>query len=219
MLNLVLLSDFSKKNNLQLEERIKELILVKSFKLGYFPSQSDKEKKYFAAAKKYFRSLDINEFLYFDVDEEYDETLLRELESCDGLYLSGGNTFYFLKNLQKRNLLGKLNEMAINGKLLIGVSAGSLLMSKTIKIASYIDENFVHLEQLNALNLIEFEFMPHWNTQKNQLPELLAYSKQKTIYTCNDGDGIIITGDHIEFYGKINEIRNGKIIEGGSHHA
>ncbi|MGG1675468.1 Type 1 glutamine amidotransferase-like domain-containing protein [Neobacillus sp. NRS-1170] len=219
MINLVLLSDFSKKNNLQLEERIKSLIAGKSFKLGYIPSKSDKERKYFIAAKEYFRSLDINEFLYFDVDEEYDESLLGELESCDGLYLSGGNTFYFLKNLQKRNLLGKINEMAINGKLLIGVSAGSILMSKTIKIAAFIDENIVHLEPLNALDLIDFEFMPHWDTQNTQLPELLGYSKLKTIYTCNDGDGIVITGEHIEFYGKINEIRNGKIIEGGSHHA
>jgi dipeptidase E len=215
MRNLVFLSNISDNMNLQLEMKIIEMIGGRSFKLGYIPSQSDPQRKYFNYVKEYFQSLGVSDFLYFDADQEYDETLIEELKACDGLFLSGGNTFYFLKNLQKRNLIPIIQNMVEKGKLLIGLSAGSIMMSKTIKIADYIDENNVDLQTVDALDLIDFEFMPHWDVQQPRLEELLEYSfiNQNTIYTCYDGDGIVIQGDSIEFLGKVNEIRNGKLIE------
>jgi dipeptidase E len=215
MKNLVLLSNISNDNNPKLEEKIKEMIGDQSsFKLGYIPSQSDHQRKYFTYVTDYFRSLGMTDFLYFDADEEYDSTLEEELSACDGLFLSGGNTFYFLKNLQQRNLIGVIQEMVKQGKLLIGLSAGSIMMSKTIKIADYIDENIVDLHNLQALDLVDFEFMPHWETQEPRLQELLDYSAvtQNTIFTCDDGDGIIIQGDIIQYFGNIKEIRNGRLI-------
>ena len=215
MRNLVLLSIISDNMNLHLEEKIKGMIGEGRFKLAYIPSQSDPQRKYFNYVKEYFQSLGVSDFLYFDADQEYDETIIEELKACDGLFLSGGNTFYFLKNLQKRNLIPTIQAMAEKDKLLIGLSAGSIMMSKTIKIADYIDENIVDLHTLEALDLVDFEFMPHWEAQKPRLEELLDYSlaNQNTIYTCYDGDGIVIQGDSIEFLGKVNEIRNGKLIE------
>ncbi|MEH7301179.1 Type 1 glutamine amidotransferase-like domain-containing protein [Neobacillus drentensis] len=215
MRNLVFLSNISDNMNLQLEMKIIEMIGGRSFKLGYIPSQSDPQRKYFNYVKEYFQSLGVSDFLYFDADQEYDETLIEELKACDGLFLSGGNTFYFLKNLQKRNLIPIIQNMVEKGKLLIGLSAGSIMMSKTINIADYIDENIVDLQTLGALDLIDFEFMPHWDVQQPRLEELLEYSltNQNKIYTCYDGDGIVIQGDSIEYFGKINEIRNGKLIE------
>ncbi|WP_413303517.1 Type 1 glutamine amidotransferase-like domain-containing protein [Bacillus sp. 1P10SD] len=215
MRNLVLLSNIPEDNHPQLENRIKVMIGEGSFKLGYIPSRSDPQRKYFNYVKEYFQSLGVSDILYFDADQEYDETLIEELKTCDGLFLSGGNTFYFLKNLQERNLIPTIQAMVEKGKLLIGLSAGSIMMSKTIKIADYIDENIVDLQTLDALDLIDFEFMPHWDVQQPRLEELSEYSltNQNTIYTCYDGNGIVIQGDSIEFFGKINEIRNDKLLE------
>jgi dipeptidase E len=215
MRNLVLLSNLSDDMNLQFEDKIKGIIGKGSFKIGYIPSQSDPQRKYYNFVKEYFQNIGVSDFLYFDADQEYNETLKEELKACDGLFLSGGNTFYFLKNLQKRNLIPTIQDMVEKGKLLIGLSAGSIIMSKTIKIADYIDENIVDLQTVDALDLIDFEFMPHWDVQKPRLEELLEYSliTQNTIYTCYDGDGIVIQGDSIEFFGKVTEIRNGKLIE------
>ncbi|WML57708.1 Type 1 glutamine amidotransferase-like domain-containing protein [Neobacillus sp. PS2-9] len=215
MRNLVLLSNISDDMNLHLEERIKGSIGEGQFKLAYIPSQSDPQRRYFNYIKEYFQSLGVSDFLYFDADQEYDETIIEELKACDGVFFSGGNTFYFLKNLQERNLIPTIQAMVEKGKLLIGLSAGSIMMSKTIKIADYIDENIVDLQTVDALDLIDFEFMPHWDVQQPRLEELLEYSfiNQNTIYTCYDGDGIVIQGDSIEFFGKVNEIRNGKLIE------
>ncbi|MDQ1147675.1 dipeptidase E [Bacillus sp. SORGH_AS 510] len=215
MRNLVLLSNISNNMNLHLEERIKGMIGESLFKLAYIPSQSDHQRRYFNYVMEYFQSLGVSDVLYFDADEEYDESLLEQLKECDGLFLSGGNTFYFLKNLQERNLIPTIQAMVEKGKLLIGLSAGSIMMSKTIKIADYIDENLVELQTLEALDLVNFEFMPHWEVQKPRLEELLEYSltNQNTIYTCYDGDGIVLQGDTIEFFGKVNEIRSGNWIE------
>lgn len=215
MQNLVLLSNISNNMNLHLEERIKRIIGEGQFKLGYIPAQSDPQRRYFNYIKEYFQSLGVSDVLYFDADEEYDESLLEQLKECDGLFLSGGNTFYFLKNLQKRNLIPTIQAMVEKGKLLIGLSAGSIMMSKTIKIADYIDENIVELETLEALDLVNFEFMPHWEVQQPRLEELVEYSltNKNTIYTCYDGDGIVLQGDTIEFFGKVNEIRNGIWVE------
>jgi dipeptidase E len=215
MRNLVLLSNISNNMNLHLEERIKGLMGEEHFKLAYIPSQSDPQRKYFNYVKEYFQSLGVSDFLYFDADQEYDETIIDELKACDGVFLSGGNTFYFLKNLQERNLIPTIQAMVEKGKLLIGLSAGSIMMSKTIKIADYIDENIVDLQTVDALDLIDFEFMPHWDVQQPRLEELLEYSltNQNTIYTCYDGDGIVIQGDSTEFFGKVNEIHKGKLLE------
>jgi dipeptidase E len=215
MRNLVLLSNITDNMNPHLEERIKGMIGNGQFKLAYIPSQSDPQRRYFNYIKEYFQSLGVSDILYFDADKEYEQSLLEELKDCDGLFLSGGNTFYFLKNLQERNLIPTIQAMVEKGKLLIGLSAGSIMMSKTIKIADYIDENIVDLQTKDALDLINFEFMPHWEVQQPRLEELLEYSltKQNTIYTCYDGDGIVLEGDTIEFFGKVNEIRNGNWIE------
>lgn len=104
--------------------------------------------------------------------------------------------------------------MVNEGKPLIGVSAGSIIMSKSIKIAAFHDENEVQLNELSGLGLVDFEFMPHWNREKDQLDELLKYSliQEESIFTCDDGDGIVIEGDEIEFYGDINAIHNAALL-------
>lgn len=212
MAKIVLMSSLS--NNITLTNTIKELIGHKPFKLAYIPSQTDKKRIYFERVKPEFMALGVTEFLYFDVDEEYQETKLEEFKSCDGVFLSGGNTYSFLKNLQEKNIIIHIKQMALEGKLLTGVSAGSIIMSKTIKIASFYDENEVHLEQLDGLDLVDFEFMPHWDETEQLMEKLLSYSlhQEASIFTCADGDGIVITDNHIELFGAINEIRRGKNI-------
>lgn len=214
MTNLVMLSDLSKSND-ALRKRIKELIGNGNFKLGYIPSQTDKERKYFKAVSDFFVSLGVTDFLYFDISQEFDVSKVVPLTTCDGIYLSGGNTFYFLKKLKERKLDFLLKALAESGKLLIGVSAGAIMMSKSIKIADFIDENEIQLREFNSLKLVDFEFIPHWESQKTKSQELLDYSLNQdgSIFTCNDGSGIVIAGNRVDYFGEIHEIRKGEIKE------
>ena len=213
MFKLVLLSDLRNMNP-ALKNRIKELAGSKPFKLAYIPSRTDKERRYFEKARPELTSWGVTDLFYFDVDQEFEESQLDEFKSCDGIFLSGGNTYLFLKNLQERNIVTYIKQMVQEGKTLIGVSAGSIIMSKSIKIAGFHDQNEVQLSELNGLGLVDFEFMPHWNREKHQLDELLDYSllQEEIIFTCRDGDGIVIDGDKIEFHGEIKEIRKGELL-------
>ncbi|CAM3724457.1 Type 1 glutamine amidotransferase-like domain-containing protein [Mesobacillus thioparans] len=210
MKKLVLLSDVS-INNPALVSRIRELLSTRPFKLAYVPSKTDKERRYFAKGKQELERLGVSDFLYFDVDQEFDERKLEEFKRCDGIFLSGGNTFSFLKILQERNMLTLIKKMALEGKPLIGVSAGSIIMTMSIKIAAFLDENEVKLDDLHGLELVGFEFVPHWGDPEVNPEKLLEYSalNDERIYLCNDGDGIVIDNGNIEIYGELQQIRNG----------
>lgn len=207
MQRLVLLSDLNKLQPF-LVSRLKEIIGGRTFTLGYIPSQTDRDRIYFNKSKPFFSSIGINNFVYFDVDEEYDEQRMDELLRCDGIYLSGGNTFTFLERLKKHGMIEYIQRMVGSGKPLIGVSAGAIMMSDTIIMAGFIDSNDMGLEDLCALQLVPFEFMPHWGKHPSQIALLKNYSSGtgKKIYACFDGDGIIVTDGKVEGYGDIVEI-------------
>jgi dipeptidase E len=210
---LVQLSDVS-NNNPALVSKIRKILSPKPFRLAYVPSRTDNQRTYFEKGKHELKRLGVTDFLYFDIDQEFDEFKLEDFKRCDGIFLSGGNTYLFLKNLQDRNMIGLIRGMVQEGKPLIGVSAGSIIMSSSIKIAAFHDENEAGLENLNGLELVEFEFMPHWSRLEKDQASLLDYStlQDETIYTCNDGDGIVLMGDDIEFYGDIHKIQKGEFF-------
>lgn len=118
-----------------------------------------------------------------------------------------------MKKLKERKLDFLLKALALKGKLMIGVSAGAILMSKSIKIAEFIDENEIQLKEFDGLNLVDLEFMPHWESQETKSQQLLDYSlnREGSIFTCNDAGGIVIAGNRIDYFGEINEIRKGEI--------
>lgn len=64
---------------------------------------------------------------------------------------------------------------------------------------------------LSGLNLIYFEIIPHWNRWPFYLDDLKRYSIENniTIYTVEDGQGIIIQDDNLTFYGDIGIIKDG----------
>jgi dipeptidase E len=133
--------------------------------------------------------------------------------------LSGGNTYHFLNNLKNRNFLPLLKNYVEKGGVLIGVSAGSIIMSKTINVVTLLhDENVVGLKDYSSLGLINFDFLPHLNYDREKyLKNAVEYSKtsKSVIYACSDGDGIIVDGDNMQFFGDVLRILNGDITTAG----
>ena len=73
----------------------------------------------------------------FDVGYLWDETKVDSLMNNDVIILGGGNTFLFQWLLRTHGMLNILNKFASNGGILIGESAGSIMMSKTVEIARF----------------------------------------------------------------------------------
>jgi dipeptidase E len=210
---LVLLSDFTEKDNVNLKRKMREIFLDKKYTLSYIPSMTDRELKYFEKTKSKLSEYGNFEFNYFDIDDFCSIDKIDKIFKSEVIYLSGGNTYYFLNNLKKRYFITRLRKYVENGGYIIGLSAGAIMMAKDIAAAQFGDEDIVGLSNLSSLALVDFDFMPHWNEESHYLDELKEYSKNtgNTVYTCNDGDGIIVMNNKIHFYGDIRMIKEGEI--------
>ncbi|MGG4107996.1 Type 1 glutamine amidotransferase-like domain-containing protein [Paenibacillus lautus] len=209
MAKLILLSDLI-ENDILLN-KIVDIFEGKKPSIAYIPSCSDPDRKYFKTTAEFYNKIGIENVDYKDLDEEYDETVISNIFEYNAIHLSGGNTFYFLHLMRKRGFIDSLRTYVRNGGVLIGVSAGSLLMTSTIELAGYGEDgdlNCVGLEDMKALGLVDFEFLPHWDGSENTEKSISHYAKAKntTVYLCRDGDALIVTNTKIEFIGDIRVI-------------
>lgn len=211
---LILLSDLSLVSKRTIDYELMKTLKSKSTAptIGYIPSCTDPDRRYYKLTTKYYSSIGINKVRYFDLDLEYDEDKILEVFNCDAIHLSGGNTFYFLNSIKKRKLIDLLKSYVNNHGILIGVSAGSIIMTKSIELAGFGengDQNKVELQDLNSLGLVDFEFLPHWNGQSGSVEDLRKYSiaKNITVYACKDNEGIIVENDTVKLIGQIEIIR------------
>ena len=133
------------------------------------------------------------------------------LMASDVVYLSGGNTFHYLMHLRRSGLFGVLRRFADRGGVLAGLSAGAILATPNIGLAAYPsfdrDENEVELPESRwgALDLVDFEFFPHFRTSRKIRDALLFYSEKSNfpLYACRDGSGIVVEGDRFLAHGDV----------------
>ncbi|WP_339276804.1 Type 1 glutamine amidotransferase-like domain-containing protein [Paenibacillus sp. FSL W8-0426] len=209
MAKLILLSDL--KENDRLLNKLEDIFGGIKPSIAYIPSCSDPDRTYFKATTEFYNKIGIEDIEYKDLDEEYDEIVISTIFEHNAIHLSGGNTFYFLHLLRKRGFIDSLRTYVSNGGILIGVSAGSLLMTKTIELAGYGEDgdlNGVGLKDMKALGLVEFEFLPHWDGSEKTEQSISRYAKAKdiTVYLCRDGDAVVVNNTKIEFIGDIRVI-------------
>ncbi|WP_243522336.1 Type 1 glutamine amidotransferase-like domain-containing protein [Bacillus pseudomycoides] len=209
MRKIVLYSDQIQEDR-KLDYELLRLLNKENPSIAYLRSSSDVTGKYFNYVVKYYREIGISKVEYFDLDKEYDEGKISNIFNYDAIHLSGGNTFHFLNSLRKRNLVHALNSYLEKGRVLIGVSAGSIITTKSIDTAQFVDEDIIGIEDRSSLGFVDFDFMPHWSEKLSEacLDLLKDYSKLKnrTVYGCKDGDGIVIEGEDIKLIGNIIKI-------------
>lgn len=111
MRKLVLYSDRVIAANQQVDWYLLQLLGTNATRIGYISSSSDPKRQYFTVKQQYYQQYGL-EALYVELDVAYKTDLLDELFACDGIHLSGGNTFYFLYWLQQRGLMERLQHYA-----------------------------------------------------------------------------------------------------------
>jgi dipeptidase E len=207
-MKLVLYSGGDEKENRLLDRAFIELLGNKNPVVTFIPSSSYLSEQEFKAFVKHYSKFKISRFIHFPVDIPFDKILLQEVMRSDAIHLAGGNTFYFLNSLRKTKLLPQLRAFVKKGGVLTGLSAGAILMTENIDMAGYPgfdrDENSVGLKNHSALNLLDFAFFPHFKNSKRYDVAFKKYSKikNKVIYACPDGAGIVINGEELRFIGK-----------------
>lgn len=131
----------------------------------------------------------------FDIDVQDVKLLL----SYDVVEFIGGNPYYLLNSLRKTNAKPILKELA-EQKVLIGWSAGALVMCKSLDLINvYSPEmNFLHMTDLQGMNLTDTYILPHYNKflkRYDRFEERCQNFEQMNnckVIRLNDGEGIVL---------------------------
>jgi dipeptidase E len=179
--------------------------------VGCIPSKSDPQRKYYKERQAYYKRIGMDLRIYFELDNDFQPDMLNSLLSCDVIHLSGGNTNYFLHWLCKRGMLDILRQYVNRGGILIGVSAGSIIMGHDISVGSLMHPESVDINSdLSSLNLVDFTFVPHYGDKISPsiIPSLKMFSREHhiVVYVCRDSGGIVVTDDKIKFVGDVFNI-------------
>ena len=141
---------------------------TESKKILFIPTAANVEeyKKYMHLTQKAFEDFGY-EVENFDVSVFSEEIAKEKLSEAKIVFISGGNIFYLLQELKRKNLITYLKERIENGLLYIGESAGSVIAAPDIEYASVIDDKTVatELDDYTGLNLVDFYIVPHFEEE------------------------------------------------------
>lgn len=206
MKKLVLYSDQIPPLTNKIDSELKTLFNKTNPKIGFIPSSSDPERKYYKERKAFYYQLNMDLSVYFELDKEWKPDLLDSLLECDAIHLSGGNTYYFLHWLRRRNMMDTLVQYVARGGVLIGVSAGSILMTPDISTSRLCGDALIAGEtDFSGLGLVDFGFAPHFGDKEYDQAALRKYSREHgtVVYACRDSGGIVVVDDEVKCIGDV----------------
>lgn len=108
----------------------------------------------------------------------------HKLQNNDFIYVTGGNTFFLLQELKKTGADRIIQEQIQLGKLYIGESAGSMVLSPNIEYVTEMDDPKAanQLIDYDALNIVDFI---HWHIKTVfRLRKQLKKSSQSMNLSC-----------------------------------
>ncbi|MGL6342618.1 MAG: Type 1 glutamine amidotransferase-like domain-containing protein [Waterburya sp.] len=210
---------FSDQNQPKIEEVGTKLIhLIGKSKpaIGYISSCPDPSRKFYNERKEYYSQFGAILTPYVDLESGFNSSCLDLVFQADAIHLSGGNTYQFLYWIIKRGLRERLHRYANSGKVIIGVSAGSIIMTPNISYSELCeDRNDIGLGDLKGLTLVDFHFVPHVLQGEIIAKDILLKSQQdssKVVVAC-DYDWIIIDEAKSEVFGQPKLIVNGAVTD------
>ena len=192
---------------------------AKSKKILFIPTAANVEeyKNYMYLTEKAFEDIGY-EVDNFDISVFSEKTVKEKLSKAEIIFISGGNTFYLLQELKRKNLISYLKERIENGLLYIGESAGSVITGPNIEYASLADDKTLakELSDYTGMNLIDFYLVPHFGEEpfaesSEKIVEL--YKDKLDLELINNKEVILIENDDF----RIIKEKNKKYICGHVH--
>jgi dipeptidase E len=204
---LVLYSNQGSPPSGSLDARLLQL-LPSRCTVGYIPASPDRDRRFFSGFARHYERLGIA-LRFFGLEDEFQPGEVAELLQLDAIHLSGGNTFRFLHWLRARGLFSELQAYVARGGVLIGVSAGAILMTRDIRSAAICgDAPYSPLRHSAGLALVDFAVLPHFDGSDAQRAALGGLGKDlgAVAYGVPDGSGIVVDGAHVELIGDVTVV-------------
>lgn len=141
------------------------------------------------------------------IDIEYEDKC--KLRKFDVIFLNGGYPFYLLYHLKNSGTDILLNELIDSGKIIIGLSAGSIVLGPDNNMCNYIypEDNTFEVTDLSALNTVDVRIYPHYKEHCGRDPKLEGKITEFELkYDCevtriNNDQAILVFDDNVEKIG------------------
>lgn len=114
---------------------MRDLVGDAGLRMGFVSSTGDPDGVFYEQKRVYYAE-ELGAELHVFVDAESGDADWRALAACGAVHLSGGNTFAFQDWLRASGRLAELRRLAQAGSVLIGESAGSILCTPSVEIAT-----------------------------------------------------------------------------------
>ncbi|WP_153914414.1 Type 1 glutamine amidotransferase-like domain-containing protein [Shewanella sp. TC10] len=205
-MNLVLLSNTSSVASLDAISVLIENLSSDILKLPvvYIASEPDPQRQYFEPIKHMYQALGFEQVEYMELEQGFDPNLERVLKQSGMVHLSGGDTYRFLYWLKQRGIDKTLRCLADEGKPIVGVSAGAMIMTPSIDSAVLCgDQNQVDLADTVGLNLVSFLVVPHVSLPLKNETEFKMFQQQSPydLLLLSDADAVTVLGYKQQLFG------------------
>ncbi|MDR1464511.1 MAG: Type 1 glutamine amidotransferase-like domain-containing protein [Oscillospiraceae bacterium] len=128
----------------------------------------------------------------------------RKIRNADVVFVAGGNTFFLLQELRRTGAGALLRTHIDQGKLYIGASAGSIVLSPDIAYAKLMDPPAaapgLHGD-FSALSAVDFSTVPHcvdFPFKKAAAKITKTYSDTLDLRPISNCQAITVSGERVE---------------------
>ena len=142
-----------------------------------------------------------------DISKAENKELLETINRNEIIYVSGGNSFFLLKELKRTGADNIIRDQVNSGKLFIGESAGAIVLSPNIEYIKDMDD-YTTVEGLNSydsLNMVDFYPLPHYKDfpfQECTEKIVSEFTGKINLYPFNNTQAIIVNGTKVRLLEK-----------------
>lgn len=177
----------------------------KGLKCAFIPTAADlEEDKWFINTAR-AEVLDLGmELIEVDLKDPDKSAIKEKLKKADVIYVNGGNTFYLLDWVRKSGFADYIRKLVEEGKVYIGVSAGSIIAGPNIDISGwgpYGDPNTINLLDTSGLNLVSFAISPHFTETERPVLENKLREADYPVIALTDEQVMLINGNNQKLVG------------------
>lgn len=150
----------------------------------------------FGIMKKRYMELGVQcEYLSY-LDFSNQKTVDGKFKRADIIYIGGGNTMYFMSKLRQYKLDEKIKECAIQGKIIVGCSAGAIIISAFGSSDSRHYKSEEKYTSAKGLGIIDIFLAPHFSGSKrpDDMPRIMKNRKKIVAIGLDDQCALFIDG-------------------------
>ncbi len=192
----VLLSQYDSENG---RKAIITALSTSNTEVGYIASQPDGDRAYFKQTQKFYQSLGHKMSTFVELESGFNPSAMKKLLELDAIHLSGGDTFRFLEFIKEKNLDKLLVEYYKNGGILIGISAGAMVLTTSISTALLCgDTNKRELIDLSGLSITDFTIIPHVDDKFSMIEKGIV---PNNCFLMSDNDVLVVENEQLKVLG------------------